>query len=122
MPRVVHFEFQAGDPDRAAKFYEECFDWKFTKWDGPMPYWLITTGDGSPGIDGGMLQKQGHDDAIVNLVIGVDDVDAYAAKVIAAGGEQVVPKMAIPGVGWVAYFKDTERNIFGVHQHDPSAA
>lgn len=44
MPRVVHFEIHAADPDRAIKFYEKCFDWTFQKWDGPMPYWLITTG------------------------------------------------------------------------------
>ena len=32
------------------------------------------------------------------------------------------PKMAIPGVGWLAYGKDTEGNIFGVMQTDPAAA
>lgn len=121
MPRVVHFEFQAEDPERASAFYQQCFGWKFSKWEGAQPYWLITTGEGGQGIDGGMMQRQGQE-AVVNFVIDVDDVDAYAEKVSAAGGEQVVPKMAIPGVGWVAYFKDTEGNIFGVHQHDPTAA
>jgi predicted enzyme related to lactoylglutathione lyase len=40
----------------------------------------------------------------------------------AAGGLLVVPKMAINGVGWLAYFRDTEENIFGLMQNDPSAA
>ena len=83
---------------------------------------MIKTGEGGPGIDGGMLRREGHNESIVNFVLEVDDIDKYSAKVQAAGGEQVVPKMAIPGVGWVAYFKDTERNIFGVHQHDHTAA
>jgi uncharacterized protein len=33
----------------------------------------------------------------------------------------VVPKMPIPGVGWLAYFKDTEGNIVGVMQPDANA-
>jgi hypothetical protein len=30
--------------------------------------------------------------------------------------------MAITGVGWLAYAKDTEGNIFGMMQNDPAAA
>jgi predicted enzyme related to lactoylglutathione lyase len=30
--------------------------------------------------------------------------------------------MAVAGVGWLAYGKDTEGNIFGVMQADPTAA
>jgi predicted enzyme related to lactoylglutathione lyase len=44
------------------------------------------------------------------------------AKVIAAGGEVVVPRMTIPGIGHQAYCKDPEGNLFGIHQVDPSAA
>ena len=42
------------------KFYEKVFGWKFYKWDNPsMDYWLITTGDEGPGINGGMgLQSE----------------------------------------------------------------
>jgi uncharacterized protein len=59
MPRVVHFEIHVGDPDRAINFYEKCFGWTFQKWDGPMPYWLITTGpDDQPGINGGLVPRR----------------------------------------------------------------
>ena len=34
---------------------------------------------------------------------------------------QVVPKMAIPAVRWLAYAHDTEGNIFGIMQFDPAA-
>ncbi len=44
MPRPIHFEIPADDPDRAIAFYRDVFGWKFQKWEGPMPYWLITTG------------------------------------------------------------------------------
>jgi predicted enzyme related to lactoylglutathione lyase len=39
----------------------------------------------------------------------------------ANGGTIVVPKMPIPGVGWLAYARDTEGSIFGIHQADPTA-
>jgi predicted enzyme related to lactoylglutathione lyase len=54
MPRVVHFEIAANDPDKAAAFYQEVFGWKITKWEGPQEYWLVETGEeGEPGINGG---------------------------------------------------------------------
>jgi hypothetical protein len=46
----------------------------------------------------------------------VEDLDATLAKVEQGGGVIVVPKMEIPNVGWLAYFKDTEGNIFGAMQ------
>ena len=39
-----------------------------------------------------------------------------------AGGTVTVPRMAIPGVGWVGYALDTEGNPFGVFRGDPQAA
>ena len=44
MPRPVHFEIHAADPQRAIAFYTSLFDWKFAQWDGPMEYWMVTTG------------------------------------------------------------------------------
>jgi len=44
MPRVIHFEIHAGDPERAMAFYAGLFGWKFEKIAGPMEYWLINTG------------------------------------------------------------------------------
>ena len=61
MPRVVHFDISVDDPERAIKFYTEVFGWKVQKWEGPMDYWLITTGDpGEPGIDGGLAKRRDH--------------------------------------------------------------
>ena len=58
MNRVIHFEFGAVDPERAARFYREVFGWNIQKW-GEQPYWLVTTGAKSePGIDGGIMRHQ----------------------------------------------------------------
>jgi len=59
MPRIVHFEIPADDPQRAAAFYKKAFGWKIEKWPGPMEYWMVTTGpDGTPGINGGLMKKE----------------------------------------------------------------
>jgi len=126
MPRVIHFEIHADDPDRAVRFYRELFGWEFSKWGGPMDYWLITTGpDNQPGINGGLLRRQCPIDgqAVIAYVCTVDvpSVDEYAARITALGGQIALPKMPIPGVGWLAYGKDTEGNIFGIMQSDPGA-
>ncbi|MFY9710328.1 MAG: VOC family protein, partial [Candidatus Cybelea sp.] len=58
MARVNHFEIHSADPQAAAKFYTDVFGWKISKWDGPMDYWLVSTGEG-PGIDGGIVPRRG---------------------------------------------------------------
>jgi predicted enzyme related to lactoylglutathione lyase len=122
MPRPIHFEIPADNPDRAIAFYEAVFGWTFQKWAGPMPYWLITTGkDGEPGINGGLLPRQHPNQPCVNTV-GVANLDESMATVAAHGGVTAVPKMAIPGVGWLSYCKDTEGHIFGMMQADAAAA
>lgn len=127
MPRVIHFEVHAENPERAIQFYSGTLGWEFTKWDGPAPYWLIKTGpDSQPGINGGLVPRRGVIDgqAVIAYVCTVDtpSVDDYVKKILAAGGSIALPKMAIPGVGWLAYCKDTEGNIFGLMQADPKAA
>jgi uncharacterized protein len=120
MPRVVHFELPADDPERLVKFYEDAFGWTIEKWDGPMDYWLVMTGpDGTPGIDGG-IGRRGEGEAGAINSIDVPSVDEYVGKITDAGGTVVVPKRAIPGVGWLAYCKDTEGNTFGIMEEDTS--
>jgi len=126
MPRVIHFEIHAGDPDRAVKFYESLLGWTFQKWEGPMDYWLVNTGpDSQPGINGGLLRRQGELDgqAVIAYVctVDVENVDASITKAQSLGAQVVVPKMPIPGMGWLVYCKDTEGNIFGMMQADPEA-
>ena len=126
MNRPTNFEIHAENPDRAAAFYTAVFGWTFQKWDGPMPYWFVRTGEG-PGIDGGMVKRMGpapvEGQAVSSFVnsIKVPSCDAAIAAVTANGGTIALPKMPIPAMGWLAYAKDTEGNIFGVMQDDPAA-
>lgn len=126
MPRVVHFEIHAEEPERAVRFYSGLFGWEFNKWDGPVDYWLIKTGpESQPGINGGLVHRHGPIDgtAVIAYVctVNVTSVDDAVRAVTVAGGSIALPKMPIPGVGWLAYAKDTEGNLFGMMQSDAAA-
>lgn len=120
MNRPIHFEIHVPDPAKARAFYESVFGWRFQKWDGPEEYWVVTTGPDAPGIDGGLIRSRDGQPRTVNTVQ-VASVDEYAQKVVAHGGQIVVPKMAIPGVGWLAYCTDPGGAIFGIMHDDPNA-
>ena len=122
MPRPTHFEIPADNPEKLIGFYQSVFGWTAQRWDGgPMPYWLVTTGpDSEPGINGGIMPKQHPGQPCVNTVT-VPNLDATVAKVTASGGNLALPKMAVPGVGWLAYATDPEGHIFGMMQMDANA-
>ena len=120
MPKVVHFNLSADDPERAIEFYQSVFGWKIRKWDSPAEYWHITTGDEDEfGIDGGLVKRVDPSDTITNI-IHIPSVDEFTAKVEAAGGKIVEPKKAIPGAGYLVKCKDTEGNTFGILEIDES--
>lgn len=128
MGRPVHFEIQASQPQVLIDFYSELFGWSFNKWEGGE-YWLIDTGDSSkPGINGGLLPRRGPAPEAMQGVnafvctIDVEQLDGMLSRVGTLKAEIVVPKMAIPGIGWLAYAKDLDGNIFGMMQSDANAA
>lgn len=128
MGRPVHFEIQASQPQALIDFYGSLFGWSFNKWEGGE-YWLIDTGDSSkPGINGGLLPRQGPVPAAMQGVnafvctVDVENLDDTLVQVGSLKAEVVVPKMPVPGIGWLAYAKDLDGNIFGMMQSDATAA
>ena len=130
MSRAVHFEIQASNPQELIDYYTALFGWSFNKWEGG-DYWLIHTGpEEKPGINGGLLPRRGPmPDAMAGVnafVVTVDvaDIDDALERAgqAGSGGSVVVPKMAVPGIGWLGYAKDPDGNIFGMMQNDPAAA
>ena len=121
MPRITHFDIPSDDPQRAQKFYQNVFGWKFEKWNGPMEYWMVTTGDEKqPGINGGLSKRMPGQIGMTNT-IEVPSIDEYMKKIQSNGGQILVPKMPIPGVGYFASCMDTEGNIFGIIEIDKNA-
>ncbi len=124
--RVIHFEIHADDPERAAVFYKTVFGWEIKKWENDqMEYWMVMTaekGSEEPGIDGGLMRRQGGSptenqsaNSYVCTVL-VDNIDETAEKIEKAGGTLAMPKFPIADMAWQAYYKDTEGNIFGIHE------
>lgn len=130
MNRVVHFEIQADDPERAMAFYQAIFGWDFPKWLDEPPYWGVMTApqdSKEPGINGGLLKRpapapgMGHGTNAFVCTAQVEDFDVTAKKIEEAGGIIAMPKHAIMGIAWQGYFVDTEGNTFGIHQPDKNA-
>ncbi|HEX6918593.1 MAG TPA: VOC family protein [Actinomycetes bacterium] len=131
MSRVVHFEIQADDVERAKSFYAAVFGWSFQDY-GEVTgttYWGVVTGpEDQPGINGGLLQRPAPAPALEQgtnafvCTVGVDDYDEAEGRILAAGGQVALPKMALTGMAWQGYYLDTEGNTFGIHQPDPNAA
>jgi predicted enzyme related to lactoylglutathione lyase len=130
MTGPIHFEIQADDIERAKAFYGAVFGWTFQDF-GHMtgsPYWGITAGaEGEPGINGGLLQRPapapgaGSGTNAYVCTMGVADYDDTERKILAAGGQVALPKMALTGMAWQGYYLDPEGNTFGIHQPDPEA-
>ena len=128
MARAVHFEIHASNPQVLIAFYTELFGWTFNKWDGG-DYWMIHTGpDEQPGINGGLMPRRGAPPEALTAVnafvitVDVENIDASVSNALASGGSLVLPKMAVPKIGWLAYAKDPDGNIFGMMQTDTQAA
>jgi predicted enzyme related to lactoylglutathione lyase len=128
MNRVVHFEIHAKVLDRMQQFYSDVFGWKITNLGPQMGHYrMVETGENEPGekwpgINGGITPRMGEPAASGQPVnayvctISVNDLDVYIDKVKKAGGSMALEKMDVPGVGWLAYCKDIEENIFGMLQ------
>jgi uncharacterized protein len=115
--RPVHFDMTAEDPERMTAFYSKVFGWSFEKWDGPMAYWMASTGpEGEMGINGGISQREPGKPAQTVNTIAVTSIDESIAAIKAAGGTITMDKHEIPGVGTFIQALDTEGNQIGVIQ------
>ena len=119
---IVHFEIPAENLERLKKFYSDLFGWKFEKFPGPTEYWNVQTvpvnEEGMPmrpGVNGGMMKKDRPEHKPVNY-ISVESVDEYSNKAVQLGGQIIVPKMEIPGMGWWALVLDPDGNQIGLFE------
>lgn len=112
----IHFEIPADDLERASTFYKELFSWDIKAAPGFEDYRTVTTN----GLNGGIMKRSNPGTPIINY-INVEDIDAYLTKLEQLGGQIIMPKMPIPGIGWNAVVKDTEGNTFGMLQEDKNA-
>jgi len=120
---IAHFAVQADDCERAKRFYEAVFGWRFEPW-GPPEFWRIHT---SPEGIHGALQKRrepvsGTGCTGFECTIGVADVHATQAAVEQHGGTVTLPPFELEGVGTLIMFQDTEGNAVGAMQYLPGVS
>lgn len=122
MNKVVHFEIPFDDKERSQKFYAEAFGWKFDEMPevgyigamtSPTDETMMPTEPGS--INGGFFERT-TDNPTPVITIEVDSIDDHVQKIESAGGKMTVPKGEVPGMGYYAYFTDSEGNIMGLWQ------
>ena len=127
MPTIIHFNIPSDDIERSKKFYNSLFGWKIDKLPESntpkgMENWAVTTTDekGNEALVGEISTRQMPQQRITNF-IDVKSVDEYSSKVERLGGKLVVPKTAVPGMGYYAVCVDTENNSFGIYKADQTA-
>ena len=121
MGKVIRFELQVPIIEQALDFYSKSFGWKFTKMPGQQEYYFIQTGEATDkGIDGGLMLSPDGQTRTTNS-INVTSIDEAIDKVINNGGNIVVPKTAIPQMGYFAYFIDNQGLLFGLSEENTNA-
>jgi hypothetical protein len=114
---VGWFEIYVDDMDRARAFYEAVFGTSLQ----PLPVdgvamLAFPMGDG-PGAGGALVHMPGmpagRNSTLVYFTC--DDCQEEGARVEAAGGRVLRPKMSIGEYGYVVLAYDTEGNLIGLH-------
>lgn len=123
--KMTHFAIHIDDMERARKFYDKVFDWGFNSY-GQDDFLQIKADKSENGELIGAMQARKYspvNEKIIGLEcsIGVENIEDIIEKVKDSGGQVLMPKTAIPYVGWVAKFLDTEGNLFCGIQYDNSA-
>jgi hypothetical protein len=116
---VCFFEIPADKLEALQNFYNGLFGWTFERMPGPMEYYTITTGSGEP--NGGMLQRQHPQHTPINYIM-VEILEGALKKAEELGAAVIVPRTAVPAMGWFAVLMDPQNNPFGLWQDDTKAA
>ena len=111
MARISFVELPVADTVAARAFYETTFGWALTAF-GPS-YASTMTGDVDLGLQGDAREAT----QAPLVVIAVRDLDAWPARVEAAGGTVVRPIFAFPG-GRRFHFTDPSGHELAVMEAD----
>lgn len=114
----VWHELLALDPDGEGSFFGEVFGWNpALNMSGPYgDYYLFKRKDREKDA-GGMLKKpDGSGPSVWFPYVGVEDVDAVAAKIESLGGKIWVKPTDIPSVGRFSVVGDPTGAMFGIYR------
>lgn len=118
---ISWFEIGSADLNRAQKFYETIFDIQLIPMDMDQIKMRMfpledMMGVGGAIVDSGGFHKPSATDGPLIYLNGNPDVQIVLDRVVAAGGQIMVPKTEIsPEYGFMAVILDTEGNRIGLH-------
>lgn len=113
------FEIPAKDIERSKKFYETIFGMEMEMHEmenDKMAFFPWSAGSGK--ATGCLAQGENYKPCTEGTKVYLNanpNMDPVLAKVEAAGGQVIVPKMSIGEHGHIAFIIDTEGNNVGIH-------
>ncbi len=117
---ISWFEIPVSDFARAKSFYQTIFDFEMPEMEmGPVKMGMFLS-DAENGVGGAICFGEGNtpagDKGAKVYLNGGADLNTVLNRVSAASGSVVLPKTEIaPGMGYFAFFADTEGNVVGLH-------
>jgi uncharacterized protein len=117
------FEIPVLNFDNAKEFYSRIYDYKMTESTShSFRMGFLPMDPDSRGVGGAIVQGIGYTPTSLGVKIylnGGRDLLTVLNRVIAAGGEIIVPKTKISDeIGYFAVFADTEGNHISLHSSD----
>ncbi len=110
---IVHVEIPAEDQAASGQFYSDLFGWKIQSF--PEMGYATFDAEGGPGGGFPKIDGEGVTPGAVLVYVGTDDIEASLAKAESLGGNTVVPKTEIPGMGWFGVFSDPAGNRIALY-------
>jgi predicted enzyme related to lactoylglutathione lyase len=104
-------EFQSKDLGKTQDFFGKVFGWTFQPMDDG--YIMFNTGGPEGSVGGGFGTENVSQAALA--YISVESIEDALAKIEAAGGQALMPKVPLPeGWGFISQFKDPHGCIWGL--------
>lgn len=112
------FEIPASRLDRAQKFYESILGVNLNRQNMGGGELAVFPYGGKPHASGALIEHADCEPSVLGstVYLNVSDLDAVLDRVVANGGDTLVPRTEIPGgMGFFAQFIDSEGNRVGLH-------
>ncbi|MCM3786711.1 VOC family protein [Neobacillus mesonae] len=115
MGKVIGFELNSQDPERAREFYSKVFGWKISE--PNWGYYPVTTGsEEAPGVGGGISKGPQDFPHGTRIQIEVEDIEAAIRESVELGAQMVREKMEFDHF-YLAYLVDPVGNGIGLIQN-----
>lgn len=112
----THVEIPADDVERAQRFYRELLGLEFSTDENFPDYYMFQATDDEN--RGGAIGRRGETAGVVlRVYFDVDSLDAALGRIEELGGEVVVPRTEVPGMGAYAAVHDSEGNEIALFEN-----